>query len=66
LEYEKDDEWKMYMRRMMRNGWYKKKFFMDARPDQQVKEKLNSRPMIYSYPNIFILVWGCGHQYRST
>jgi hypothetical protein len=28
----------------------RKKKFMDARPDQQVKEKLNSRPMIYSYP----------------
>jgi hypothetical protein len=25
LEYEKDDEWKMYIRRMMRNGWYEEK-----------------------------------------
>jgi hypothetical protein len=42
LKYEKDDEWKMYIRRMMRNGWYEgEKKFMYARPDQQVKEKLN-------------------------
>jgi hypothetical protein len=27
----------------------KKKLFIYARPDQQVKGKLNSRPMIYSY-----------------
>ncbi len=25
LAYEKDDEWKMYIRRMMRNGWYGEK-----------------------------------------
>jgi hypothetical protein len=28
----------------------RKKLFMDACPGQQVKEKLNSRLMIYSYP----------------
>jgi hypothetical protein len=44
LEYEKDDEWKMYIRRMMRNGWYEKIIIiiiMYARPDQQFKERLN-------------------------
>jgi hypothetical protein len=41
----------------------KKKLFMDARPDQQVKEKLNPRPNDLQLPKTFILVWGCGHQY---